>query len=65
VAVAEVDGIVGVRRGRILVDVGQYERGRTVLTQVTGDEATGVAAVQVDQAAFGALMGRLVPLGAV
>lgn len=64
VAVAEVDGIVGVRRGKILVDVGQFERGRTLLTQPTGDDPSGVAAIQVDHEAFATVMARLAPFGA-
>lgn len=63
VAVAEIDGLVGVRRGRILVDTGPFERGRTLLVQPAAGEAVGVAAVQVDGAAFGAVMERLAPLG--
>ena len=63
VAVADAPSVVETRQGRVVVDVGAFERGRTTLTDAVGKEVTAAAAVQVEHDAFGAILERLAPFG--
>ncbi|HEX5164858.1 MAG TPA: nucleoside hydrolase [Thermomicrobiales bacterium] len=63
VAVAVDPTIVSTRSGRVLVNVGPFERGRTILTDAIGTEPQGSVAVEVDHDRFETLLKRLVPLG--
>lgn len=61
VAVAESAEIVGTRSGRVVVDVGAFERGRTLLVDSIADEPVAQVALDVNQDPFAALMERIVP----
>ncbi len=62
VAVAESEAAVEVMVGRVVVDVGEFERGKTHLTEPVGSEAATNVARHVNHDAFGAILERLAPV---
>jgi inosine-uridine nucleoside N-ribohydrolase len=64
IAVAESSDVVGTRRGRVSVDTGTFERGRTLLVDPVGDDSIGDVAIEIDHTRFGTILDRLAPLGA-
>jgi inosine-uridine nucleoside N-ribohydrolase len=62
VAVAADPAVVSTRSGRVLVDVGAFERGRTLMSEAVGAESLGTVAVDVDHDRFESVLRRLVEL---
>jgi inosine-uridine nucleoside N-ribohydrolase len=63
VAIAESGDVVGMRRGRIIVDTGSFERGRTMLVDPVGEDSKAEVAVEINHGRFGAILDRLAPIG--
>ena len=63
VAVVESRSAVDMRVGTVVVDVGEFQRGRTRLTEPVGDEVASVVARHVNDDAFGSILAKLAPLG--
>jgi inosine-uridine nucleoside N-ribohydrolase len=63
VAVAESQGAVEMWVGQVVVDVGEFERGKTRLTEAVADEVASIGARHVNHGVFNAILGRLAPIG--
>jgi len=62
VAAVESPEVVTTRQGRVLVDTGNFERGRTLLVDAVETDAVAQAAVTVDHGRFGTILERLAPV---
>jgi len=62
VAVADSQSAVEMTVGTVVVDVGEFERGKTRLTEPAGNEGMCVAARHANHDVFGSILAKLVPL---
>jgi len=62
VAVAASEAVVEMTVGQVVVDVGEFERGKTRLTEPVGSDAATNVARHVHHDAFGAILERLAPV---
>lgn len=63
VAVAESQSAVVMSVGKVVVDVGAFERGKTRLIEPVDEDVASIAARHVNEDAFHAILNRLVSLG--
>jgi inosine-uridine nucleoside N-ribohydrolase len=62
VAVVETQSAVEMTVGAVVVDVGEFQRGKTRLTEPVDDEGMNIVARHVRDDVFGSLLERLVPV---
>jgi purine nucleosidase len=62
VAVADTPDAAQMMVGSVVVDVGEFQRGKTRLVEPVGDEVASIATRHVNEDVFGSILDRLVPL---